>query len=65
MQIMHSKPLTAQAKAKPIPVLPDVAYTILLPYFKTPFLIESSTILLPILSFTEPPIFINSHLASN
>jgi hypothetical protein len=50
MHIMHPKPFTAEANASPIPVFPDVASTILLPYFRTPLLIASRTILFPILS---------------
>lgn len=46
----QSYPFTAQAKASPIPVFPDVASTIVDPGFSLPVFSASKTILFPIRS---------------
>jgi hypothetical protein len=55
--------LTAAAKAKPIPVLPEVGSISVSPGLMRPSFYASITILYPIRSFTEPPGLKNSHLA--
>ena len=57
-------PLTAAARAIPIPVLPEVGSMMVSPSFKVPSFSASSTILRAILSFTEPPALKNSHFAT-
>ena len=64
MVIYNGYPLTAAAIAKPTPVLPLVASTNLFPGFSFPYFSASRTILIPILSFKDPPAFMNSHLTS-
>ena len=49
----------------PIPVFPLVASTIISPYFIVLLSSASYIILLAILSFIDPPGFINSHLAKS
>jgi hypothetical protein len=70
--IMISYPLVAAARESPIPVFPEVASIIVSPFFSLPLFSASTTILLPIRSYvtpkltlTEPPMFMNSHLARN
>jgi len=57
-------PLTAAAKAIPTPVLPEVASISVSPFLILCYASASRIILIPIRSFTEPPIFKNSHLAN-
>jgi len=56
--------LAAAAIARPIPVLPDVGSMRMSPGLHLPYFSASSTILLPILSLTEPPGLRYSHLTS-
>ena len=65
MQIMSRYPLTAQAMARPIPVLPLVASIKVEPGLIRPCLSASSIIRTAIRSLTEPPGLRNSHLARN
>lgn len=57
--IMHSQPWTVEAKVRPIPVFPDVASTIFDPGLRSPLFSASRTILLPMRSLIDPPMFIN------
>ena len=63
--IMIGYPLTAAANANPTPVLPLVASINVVPFFKRPDYSASKSILIPIRSFNDPPMFMNSHLARN
>lgn len=54
--------LLAAVIANPMPVLPLVDSMIVSPSLIYPVFIPSKIILLPILSFTDPPGFIYSHL---
>src|SRR5213593_2021712 len=60
---MHRYPLTAAASARPTPVLPDVASTIIPPGLSRPSRSAASIIATPIRSLTEPPGLKNSALA--
>lgn len=57
-------PLTAVAKATPIPVLPEVGSTNLVPGLAFPVCSASSIIVCDMRSFIEPPGFRNSHFAT-
>ena len=57
-------PLTIAAKARPIPVFPEVPSTMVPPGFNLPSCSASSTIFSAILSFTELPGLKNSTLAN-
>src|SRR5258705_2131631 len=58
-------PYTAAASAMPIPVLPLVGSISVSPGWMRPFSCASSTMRLPMRSFTEPPALRYSHLASS
>ena len=62
--VVNLYPFTMAAKAKPIPVFPDVPSTIVPPGFNLPSDSASSTIFKAILSFTELPGLKYSTLAS-
>jgi len=55
--------LTAAVRAKPIPVFPEVGSINVSPGLILPDFSAFSIILRPILSFTDPPAFKNSHFA--
>ncbi len=57
-------PFTAAVIDRPIPVFPDVGSIKISPGFNFPSRSPSRIILRPILSFTEPPGFRYSHLAT-
>jgi hypothetical protein len=63
--IIILNPLAAAATANPIPVFPEVGSIRMSPFLILPYFIASTIILLPILSFTEPPGFKNSHFANS
>ena len=62
--IIKLYPLTADARARPIPVFPEVGSIRVSPGLMRPSFSASSTILKPIRSFRDPPAFKNSHFAN-
>ena len=63
--MMSLYPFTAAARARPIPVLPELGSINVSPGLIRPSCSASSIIRTPIRSFKEPPGLKNSHLANN
>ena len=62
MMILY--PFTAAARAKPIPVFPEVGSMIVQPGLSSPAVSAASIMRLPIRSLTEPPALKYSHFTT-